>query len=369
MKKALFLCAIALCAGFASCSDDDDDVTKTDGVTTFTNGAFVLNEGNFGTNGHVGYVSRATGTYTDSVYYKVNNKMLGNITESMCFANGKVYIVSQLGENNGSEGFIVEADAKTFKKIKSYSPKELVGKNPDQIAVVGNNIYVHSSVFGANYTSIYNIYMIDKDGKVSLVEGTSKADNKAMIVYNGKLYAMTTGNEILVIENGKVASTIKTPGNLTGIRYAGNGILWAAMAGDYNGISKIDLNRNDNQVVERHKIAEPLTAPYSHVSSIAVKGNNIYFCGGTTTIYKHDFAKNTTAKMVDVVSVSPNAAMYYNSLAVDPITGDVYFASLKDYSVWQTNATVVFTDNGTTLAKKWEFANKNAMPAGVFFAE
>lgn len=71
--------------------------------------------------------------------------------------------------------------------------------------------------------------------------------------------------------------------------------------------------------------------------------------------------------MVDVTTFNPNATINYNGVSVDPISGDVYYSGIKSFEQWQQNATFVFSDSGVGLVKKWEFVNKNAFPAGMFF--
>lgn len=368
MKKVLFFCAIALCVGFASCSDNDaDDFEKTDGVSTFTMGGFLLNEGNYGTNGHLAYINRKTGAYTDSVYYKVNGKMLGNIAQAMTFANGKVYIVSQKCENNGSEGLIVIADATTLKRIKSISPAALAEKNPDQISVLGEDMYVHSTTYGENYTSIYALYRIQPDGKIITIAGGEDITNLPMVVYNGKIYAASKNKEIIVIEAGKIIKKIAVAGTPTGIQIDNYGKLWVSTEGDFQGITRIDIRNLDNPVATQHKLEQPIGRGYAHAPAFGVIRNKVYFCNGTSTIYKHDFTNNQTSKMVDVTTFNPNATINYNGVSVDPISGDVYYSGIKSFEQWQQNATFVFSDSGVGLVKKWEFVNKNAFPAGMFF--
>lgn len=42
-----------------------------------------------------------------------------------------------------------------------------------------------------------------------------------------------------------------------------------------------------------------------------------------------------------------DAGIYYNSLGVDPVSGEVYFATLKGYADYKTNDIAIFDFNKT----------------------
>lgn len=144
MKKLLFFGILSLSLGFVSCTDDTDDTIRE---VNYSDGAFVLNEGNYPDNGTLTYINSATGEVIDSLYYKMNGELLGNVCQDLFIEGGKIYIVSQNGEKNGSGDFLTIANARTLKKIKGVSPAELKGKNPTHIAVVAGNVYIRTSEF------------------------------------------------------------------------------------------------------------------------------------------------------------------------------------------------------------------------------
>ena len=63
-----------------------------------------------------------------------------------------------------------------------------------------------------------------------------------------------------------------------------------------------------------------------------------------------------------------DAGTYYNSLGVDPVSGEVYFATLKGFSEYKINDIAIF-DFTKTPALQADIKNKNSFPAGVFFTE
>ena len=64
------------------------------------NGAFVLNEGNMTTeNGSLIWIS-PEGYVFDDAYKTVNGSELGNVAQDMAFHDGKIYVISQNGDEN-----------------------------------------------------------------------------------------------------------------------------------------------------------------------------------------------------------------------------------------------------------------------------
>lgn len=328
----------------------------------FGEGAFLLNEGNFGNEtGTLTYIDGKKGVVIDSAYYRVNGTLLGNVCQNLFIANDKMYIISQNGAKNGGEGLLTIANAKTLEKISVLSPKELDGKMPTHVAVIGNNIYVRAN---------NGIHLIDKNNAVSLIEGTEQAKNSPMAVIGNKLYAQTNGNQILVIEGKAVASTIEVAGAVSGIVKAQDGNLWVSTLNP-NTIAKI--NASDNKLMDSHALKQNITAGWGAIAGFSAKGTNIYFCdasdyANSTKIFKHDFAANTTTEIGEVAKIITDSKMFYNSLAVDPETEEIYFASLKGWGPdYKVNNTTIFTLNGNSIAKKYNFEGVNSFPAGIYF--
>lgn len=114
------------------------------------NGAFVLNEGNMTTeNGSLIYIS-PEGYVFDDAYKTVNGTELGNVTQDMAFHDGKIYVISQNGDENAvgtkfeNDGMLVVMDAKTLKKEVSFSKEQLSALDwPTHIAVLDEqHIYI-----------------------------------------------------------------------------------------------------------------------------------------------------------------------------------------------------------------------------------
>lgn len=85
-------------------------------------GTFVLNEGNMSSdNGSVIYIT-ANGRLINYAYWRMNGSELGNVGQDMFIADGKAYIISQ---NGGNDGILVEADARTLKRTGKFGKSDL----------------------------------------------------------------------------------------------------------------------------------------------------------------------------------------------------------------------------------------------------
>lgn len=87
-----------------------------------TKGTFILNEGNMTTeNGSLTYIT-ADGYVFDDAYKTVNGTELGNVAQDMAFCDGKIYIITQNGDENAvgtkleNDGMLIVVNAKTLKR-------------------------------------------------------------------------------------------------------------------------------------------------------------------------------------------------------------------------------------------------------------
>lgn len=185
----LFLIAI----GFTSCQEDDPIINEEiielpPETVTAVEGFYLLNEGNMGSNkSSLDYYDYLTGFYRRNIYSEVNpeatlglgdvgndikiygNKIYAVINASnkievmdatttkrlkvidikngryVTFANGKVYVSAYDGQielgNNSPNGFVSEIDTTSLAVTRTVK----VGRQPEEIAVVGQKLYVANS--------------------------------------------------------------------------------------------------------------------------------------------------------------------------------------------------------------------------------
>ena len=179
-------------------------------------GTFVLNEGNMSSdNGSVIYIT-ANGRLINYAYWRMNGSELGNVGQDMFIADGKAYIISQ---NGGNDGILVEADARTLKRTGKFGKSDLPGLSmPSHVAVIGRTAYIRDNA---------GVYKLDLDTKaLSFIEGSQGALKNRMAVVGNKVF-VPAGKSILVLENGAVAETIAMDGTVTGVVKSDEaGYLW-----------------------------------------------------------------------------------------------------------------------------------------------
>ena len=323
----------------------------------FGEGTFVLNEGNMtDETGTLVYIN-PKGELRDSVYYRVNGTLLGNVCQDLFIADGKIYILSQNGAKNGGEGKLVIADAKTLEKEKVYN-NELSGlSSPSHLAVIGNDIYIRDS----NGVHILNT----STNELTNIDNSKGVAKNRMIVIGDKVFAMN-GKNINVLQNKAIVETIAVTGSLSGLAKAYDGNLWASCTSP-NQIMKI--NPSDYSIIETHDLDNGISnGSWGAAPAFSAKEDTLYFSNGGFNLYRHIFKENKTETVANIKESIPDAQMYYNSLGVNPVSGEVKMATLKGYGQdYKINDIAIF-DFSKTPALQHDYKGKNSFPAGVYFA-
>lgn len=349
------LCLIACMAIplFTSCNDDDTDIPEPQ--LPYSKGTFVLNEGSGDkVPANLIFISPDYEITADA-YYTVNKTHLSSASQDLFIANGKIYIISQ---NGTEDGMLVIANAGTLKKEEAFSKEDLSELSfPTHIAVVGDNAYIRDG------KGLYLLNLSSK--KLSYIEGSDNVKMNRMVVAQGKVFAITSDG-ILVLQDGAIIKKVDLESTPTGILKASDDNLWVSI----NAPAKImKISSSDYSVIKANEIEKGfgLSAGWGATPAISAKGDIIYFGNNDTKIYSHNFTTGETKLMVNVPDHVENADMIYNNLAVNPTNGDVYVTTINDYSSFNINNISLFNfENGNSkLVKNYE--NHTAFPAGVFF--
>ena len=321
-------------------------------------GAYVLNEGNMTSeNGSLIFIS-STGDIVDKAYYGVNGTELGNVTQDLFVSDGKMYIIAQNGNRMGGDGMLVVADMATLKKVKTYSNDDLGLTWPSHIAVVGDLAYIRDN----NGVHALNL----ATGAISLIEGSSSAAYNRMAVAGGKVF-VPAGKNILVLQDGAVVKTIEFEKTVSGVVKSSDNNVWVSCTTTPAQIIK--MNASDYTMVS-HELPDgyKVGAGWGATPGITAKENSIYFCNAGSVISRHDFEANTTTTLTDVKSHIANFGMLYNNPAVHPVTGNLYYTSIKGYGMnFLINDIAVFDFSGTSPLLVKDYQNYTHFPAGIFF--
>ena len=343
----------------------------------FSEGAFLLNEGNSGNEtGSLTYIHPSKKLVIDQAYFHINGTKLGNVCQDLAFGNDKVYIISQNGPRNGGEGLLTIAEAGSLKKVKVYNDAALAQKWPTHIAVIRDHIYLRADYKATPTSPKGCIYRGTEDGGFTLIPETEGVMKLRMAQIGERIFALTSDGRVLMIQGKQVVAQLPlAPAALSGISVSHDGKLWVATT-QPDEILKVDPDPRNFVVLERHTLDKSIAATNSgslswqstSSSAFFAHGEKIYFTGYSSTIYCHDFAANKTTEVTDITKidgVGTSAKMYYNSLGVSPVTGELFYAALEGYGTYKTkNVTLALKPDGTPLLLK---QGVNSFPAGFYF--
>ena len=341
----------------------------------FSEGAFLLNEGNSGNEtGSLTYIHPSKKLVIDQAYFHINGTKLGNVCQDLAFGNDKVYIISQNGPRNGGEGLLTIAEAGSLKKVKVYNDATLAQKWPTHIAVIRDHIYLRADYKATPTSPKGCIYRGTEDGGFTLIPETEGVMKMRMAQIGERLFALTSDSKVLMIQGTQVVRELDlSPAKPTGIAVSHDGKLWVSTTSP-NAILKVDPTPDNFVALDTHVLDKSISATgpesWQRTTSSAffAHGDKLYFTGQSSVIYCHDFATNKTSQVIDVKTidgVGTSANMYYNSLGVDPSTGELYYAAFEGYSTYnKKNVTMVLKADGTKLLLKEKV---NSFPAGFYF--
>ena len=355
MKNFTRLFTAALLAGLFSAASAQQN--------EYTDGVFMLNEGNYGT-------ERATINFLDKdgnwnyrlpVTMDGNQIQLGTTGCDAVISDGKMYIVSKKNSSkpDNDDPTLVVCDAKTLKGIGEIS------------TIKAGNTYADGRAFlpvpelGKGYLSTTNgIYAVSlqSNSLLYLIEGTDGLNNNQagnMIYRDGKLYALDLQRGLLVINttsanadgHDKIEKTINNEGDggtYCSIVEAKDGSIWLT-AGTVSGGTADHLVKFDpaTETTENVALPEGTYQPTNNWGSwnpdcfTASTTENALFWNGATGawsngqhIYKYDIDSNTTTLLLDFTKAdAPQPFVYGAACRMNPDNGYLYLSVTKG-SAW-----------------------------------
>lgn len=326
----------------------------------------VLNEGSVysGEKGSMIYLS-PMGQAIPSIFATINGTDLGVASQDLAAHDGKLYVIAQ-GTFGKEDGGLTVIDGKTLRQVAQYK-SELTGVNtPTHIAIVDkDHIYIRHE----GGVSCFS----ETTKQTTLVEGSAGADKHPMIALGGKVFFHTTDELCTIDESGKIAKRLKLDGKISGIAKADDSHIYLSYTTDKAGFIAL-IKVADSTVEKTNELAldqggKGLTKAWASTSTITAKGDTLYFGEGVeNSIYRHLFKSGETKEMWKIKEANPDHTQTYQTPAVHPVTGMVYYASIKgwgpDYKINSIYELDLKGDQGK-LSQKWE--NLTRFPAGIFF--
>lgn len=350
--RKMFLFAVSAIL-LASCTSDDIPAAVLP-LGDYENGAFILNQGNFGTaNASISFLSE--GTIYNNVFASVNpTEILGDTGQDMAFYNEYAFIVL----NNSQKIEIV--NRYTMKHVTSITTGL---SNPRSIAFVNGKGYITNWGDGGITTDDY-VAEIDLNtftiiNTIPVIEGPEK-----MAAHNGKLYVAHQGgygfgNSVSVIDVTTKAVTSILVGDVPNSLFVANNILYVLCGGvpawsttvltSSGSLVKVDLATNTSTTLA--------FATTAHPSNLINDGNFVYFTEDAS-IYKMDI---TAATLPTQSFFSTTAQGVYGVYSFAVNNDKFYIGDAGDYN---SNGKVYVYDNAGTLLNNYTVG---IIPAGIYF--
>lgn len=342
MKKIFFLMSAASLFILASCSKDDSPPQP---IVSPAKGAYVLSEGGFNaSNAKLGFYSFATTSFTGDFFVQQNPTItggLGSLATDMVIYGSKLYVVV---DQSNKVTVLQAANAQFVKEI----PFEVSGTpvEPRYVATANGKVFVTSW-----------------DGSVNVIDTTTLAITKKIPVGLNPEEMAVIGNNLYVANSGGLTATfdstvsvislssltetskIHVGKNPTSITADESGNLYIACQGNYFDIapSLVKLNTGNSTIVK---------AADTTVGRIKYYKNALYVTGGYSGV-QYPRKLNTTdfASMAGNFITDGTVVINPYSINIDEENDDVYVTDAKNNVV--SGEVFCFTKNGV---KKFSFS-------------
>lgn len=236
MKKFHNAAAAVALAILPSCSSDDEPASDDSKVNYITDGAFILNQGNYDKKieGSLNVLDYTTSTLTPDIFMSANGRSIGSTPQCGVVYGSKIYV--GMYESNTIEIL----DRATYKSVRQINLQgSTQGQNPRSMAVSGGKIYI----------SMYDGYLARLDTASMAIDGAVKVGpNPEIIAIKGnEIYVPNsdglnwqngygTTASIVSINPFKEVRTITVPLNPAQFIVSGQDIFLLAK-GDYMGVA------------------------------------------------------------------------------------------------------------------------------------
>lgn len=340
--RALFL-ALLLLGTLASCHDSKEDVDPEVIPTVERKGMYILSEGLFNANNSaLTYYDYETKTLVDDQFKVQNERGLGDTANDIEIYGSKMYIVVNVSST------VEVVDAKTAKSIKQIDMKDNgVGRQPRFIEFYKNKAYISSfdGTIAVMDTATLEIEKFVKVGK----------NPEQLAIINDKIYVANSGGldypnydktvSVIDIHTFTEIKKIEVEINPRIVSKDQYGNIYVISTGDYGKIKpSLAVIDSKTDVLKSQELFEG--------GSMTIQGDIAYIpvYGKSIKVY------NVKTKQVERENFITDGTIIKTpyGVSVDPITEDVFITDAKNY-VTKGDVTC-FDKNGV---------KKYSIPAGI----
>lgn len=356
MKKTTSLMLFtAFALGLSACSKDDEPNLPNPDAPTVAEGAFILNQGNYGKQieGSLTLIDYSSKSAAQNLFQRVNGRSLGATPQGAVVYGNKIYLA--IYESN-----VIEIiDRNTYKSLKHISLSDAEGQSPRALVAKDGKVYV--SMFNGYVSRLDTLSLaIDKSVKVG-------PNPEIMAIKGDYLYVPNSDGMNWQNGYGTTASKINLKSfevektfnvGLNPDQFASNGTdLFLLCKGNYGDtpskIYRLDNNDNSTEIGE--------------ATLMAIKDNKLYYInapyGATDIPYIiYDIESGTKTNML-----SDNGVDNPAGLGVDPVNGNIIVTSYSmdnGFASYTTDGYAkVYSSNGSLLNRY----DVGVGPCAVFF--
>jgi hypothetical protein len=308
MKKILFFSLLSTFA-FSSC-ESDTNPSDID-VNSYTDGVFILNEGNFqGGNASLSFYNKLNDTLTNDVFTAVNNIPLGDVVNSMTTRGDRGYIIVN---NSG------KIEAVSLNNLASLGT--LSGLTSPRYMAFASNTKAYVTDLYSNAITIFNPETMTASGSIPTNGWTEE-----ILVYNGSAFVAGSGSDHLYRINtttDAITDSIyigEEPGSLA---LDANGKLWVLTTGGYL-IEEPKLVRiNPADLTIELSLTFPSVQSYPGNLFTNAAGDRLFFLDGA--IYTMDISATSLPS-------TPLVNGYFYKIGIDRSQNMIYASDPLDYN-------------------------------------
>lgn len=321
---------------------DPDPIDTTPVAQNYSNGVFVVNEGNYNWgNASISFIDKSSGKVLQDVFNKVNGRSLGDVAQSMTVVGNRGYIVV----NNSNRVEVINTkDCKSVTSILGFN-------SPRYITVVDENKAYVSNLH-------QNISVVDLNSNTIKTTIKTNSWTENMIQYQSSMFVNAIGsfNEpnsnrraqvyIISTKEDRITDSIQTGKEPLGMVMDKKEKIWVLCTGGYDNFEPPALLRINPETRSVEK-AFVFPAGQGAPSKLCINptGDTLYFLKGGV------FQMPVNAATLPSEPFIPsNGALFYG-LAIHPNTGSLYVSDALDYV--QNGRVLIF--NQKTGEKRSEY--------------
>ncbi|MFD1095721.1 YncE family protein [Salegentibacter chungangensis] len=359
IKKLLFL-GLTTVFAFTSCEkESSEEIPQPEVEGDYASGAFVLNEGNFGSgNSSISFLNEDMTGITHHIFTEENQvELLGDTGQDIGFYEDYAFIVLNVSNK------IEVVDRNSFERIGTIDSGLL---NPRFISFANGKAYVTNWGDGTNpdddFIAVINPENLEIIKNISVSEGPDQ-----IVSANGKLYVAHPGgfsisNKLSVInsasdevekqvEVGEIPNSLEVSGNSLWIACSGK----PAYSGEETAGSILRMDLGNGEIAEKFQFAEAT----AHPSNLELNDVFVYYTLGTQ-VYSFD-QNDTSLPETPFMSLEEAAVLYGFEVA--------------DGLIFAASANADFTGDGdlyiydATTGNLLNSFKTGINPNGIFFSE